>query len=113
MLIFRNSPNAEADFQSLSPEELQANIEKWNQWIAGIAAQGKLGSTEGLLPQGKVLTDGGKVVTDGPYAEGKEIVGGYMVLSASNFDEAVEMARHCPIFADGGLVEVRQVQNFG
>ncbi len=113
MLIFHNSSNMEAAYQDQSPEELQAEIQKWNVWIGGIAAQGKMLGTEGLLPMGKVLSGSAKTITDGPYTEGKEIVGGFMLLNADSFDEAVEHAQGCPIFDANGTVEVRQVQNFG
>ncbi|GAB3902919.1 YciI family protein [Larkinella knui] len=112
MLIFHGQRMDETMFQALSPEDFQAEIEKWNTWIGGIAAQGKLVGTEGLLPEGKVLTGGGKVVTDGPYTEGKEIVGGYMVFNADSFDEAISLAQGCPMFDTGGKVEVRQIQKF-
>jgi hypothetical protein len=112
MLIFHGQQMDEQMFQELSPEDFQAEIEKWNTWIGGIAGQGKLVGTEGLLPAGKVLTEGGKMVTDGPYTEGKEIVGGYMVLTADTFDEAIALSQGCPIFETGGKVEVRQIQKF-
>ncbi|RRB07217.1 YciI family protein [Larkinella rosea] len=113
MLIFHGQQAGEQMFQELSPEDFQAEIEKWNTWIGGIAAQGKLIGTEGLLPEGKVLSNGGTVVTDGPYTEGKEIVGGYMIFTADTFDEAIALSKGCPIFETGGKVEVRQIQNFG
>ncbi|WP_128543761.1 YciI family protein [Larkinella soli] len=113
MLVFHSSNSAELEFNQKSPEQIQAEIEKWNQWIGGIAAQGKLIGTEALLPSGKVMTEGGKVVTDGPYTEGKEIVGGYLVMTAESFDEAVSLAHGCPHFeGPGNSVEVRQIMNF-
>jgi hypothetical protein len=112
MLIFHGPQMDEAAFQDLSPEDFQAEIEKWNIWIGGIAAQGKIIATEALLPAGKMLTNGGKVVTDGPFTEGKEIIGGFMLLTADTFEEAVELAQGCPMFETGGKVEVRQVQKF-
>ena len=42
MLIFRNTKTTEAEFQKLSPEAMQAELDKWGQWIGGIAAQGKM-----------------------------------------------------------------------
>ena len=112
MLIFHGQQADEQAFQEMSPDEVQAVIEKWNQWIGGIAEQGKFIDTNALLPTGKLVTDGGKVVTDGPYTEGKEIVGGYLLLSADNFDEAITLAQGCPYFDTGGKVEVRQIQSF-
>jgi hypothetical protein len=53
-----------------------------------------------------------KIVTDGPYAEGKEIVGGFFVVLARDINEAVELAKDCPDYEFGGVVEVREVQKF-
>jgi hypothetical protein len=51
------------------------------------------------------------VVTDGPYTEIKESVGGYTVVKADSLDEAVELAKGCPILTVGGNVEVREIEN--
>jgi len=68
------------------------------------------GSGEPLLPGGKLLSGTGcKVVTDGPYTEGKEVVGGYLIVNAKDMDEAVSIAKACPDFDLGGTVQVRQV----
>jgi hypothetical protein len=48
------------------------------------------------------------VVTDGPYAEIKEVLAGYMVLRAEDFEEAVSIAKNCPIILMGGNVEIRK-----
>lgn len=48
-------------------------------------------------------------MTDGPYAEGKEIIGGYFHIRASGLDEATEIAKQCPGLALGLTVEVRPV----
>jgi len=94
-----------------TPEDIQAEIKKWQDWIGGIAAQGKFKSTDALGYTGKTLhADGG--ITDGPYAEMKEIVGGYLICQASSIDEALELSRGCPIFDIGGKVEVRDIMIF-
>ncbi len=110
MLIFHNAATL-TEFRP-SPEEMQAEMQKWNQWIAGIAAQGKFVGTEALMPFGKLVKANGSVVTDGPYTEGKEIIGGYSIVSAENLDEAIALAHGCPIFDVNGTVEVRPVVNF-
>ncbi len=112
MLVFRGTTASEADYQDMSPEAMQAELQKWNTWIGGIAAQGKLSGTDALLPNGRTLRGAARVASDGPYTEGKEIVGGYLILSASSLDEAVELAHGCPIFETDGSVEVRQIQVF-
>ena len=112
MLIFYNTMPEEAAFAGLSPEAIQAEIAKWNTWIGGIAAQEKFILTEGLLPTGKTVSGKAQIITDGPFAEAKEIVGGFTLLHATNLDEAVELSKGCPIFEAGGRVEVRPVQAY-
>lgn len=112
MLTFWNGIQTEDAFAALSPEAIQAEIQKWNEWIGGIAAQGKMLMAEGLLPTGKVVSGSTKVVTDGPFTEGKEIVGGFMILEAESEAEAVALSMGCPGLATEGRVEVREVQVF-
>jgi hypothetical protein len=78
MMIFRNDYNP-----SFKPtaEQMQASIKEWQDWMGGIAAQGKFSSTNRLSSEGKTLKPN-KVIVDGPYAEIKEIVGGYLVVKA-------------------------------
>ncbi len=105
MMIFRNDYNP--SFKP-SPEQMQASIKQWQDWIGGIAAQGKFLSTNRLGFEGKTLKPN-HVITDGPYAEVKEIVGGYIIVKATNMDEAMKLAEGCPILNIGGHVEVRNV----
>ena len=108
MMIFRNDKVNE---KQPSPEELQAMLKLWDNWIGGIAAQGKLVGTNALGYQGRTINAVG-VVSDGPYAEVKEHVGGYTMVKADTFEEAVTMADGCPILAQGGTVEIRDVMVF-
>jgi hypothetical protein len=50
---------------------------------------------------------GENLITDGPYADAKEVLGGYFVFEASNLDEALEVAQRVPAVRLGGAVEVR------
>lgn len=50
---------------------------------------------------------GDLLVTDGPFADTKEVLGGYYVLEASDLDEALEFAQRIPAVRLGGAVEVR------
>jgi len=104
-MIFRMSPMG--DYQP-TPSQIQESIKHWQDWIGGIAAQGKFVSTNQLGFTGKTLLPGG-VVTDGPYAEVKEIVGGYIIVKAAAIDEALLLAAGCPVLAMGGNVEVRDI----
>ena len=49
------------------------------------------------------------MIADGPFAECKEAIGRYFLLQLDTFEEAVAIARQCPILACGAQVEVRQV----
>jgi hypothetical protein len=73
---------------------------------------GVLLALDGLQPPAKgarVRRDGGKVsVTDGPFAEAKELVGGYWIIQAKSKEEAVEWASRCPL-GEGDMIEVRQI----
>ena len=93
-----------------SPEEMQKNMQKWFTWIEGLRKSGNYEAGDPLQPGGKLVKGKKKVVTDGPYAEAKDLVGGFLKVTASTLDEAVELSRGCPIFEVDGEVEVRQVQ---
>lgn len=106
LLIYR------ADYAKLpnpSSEEMQARTQKWMNWIAGIAAQGKLVDRGNrLLKNGKVLKDDG-IISDGPFTEIKESIMGYSLVKAVSMEEATELATGCPILSFGGSVEVREI----
>ena len=105
MLIFHGSmPPGER-----SPEEMQAHMSKWMAWIDNLAKAGKYVSGEPLKAGGKMVSGAGKTVTDGPFAEGKEVVGGYFIINAEDMDEAVSISKECPDLEFGASVQVRQV----
>lgn len=106
LLVFRMDYSTQPQ---ASPEEMQATTKRWMDWIGNIAAQNKLADRGNrLVPSGKVLKPG-NVVTDGPYTEIKESIGGYSLIKASSIEEAVELAKGCPILTRGGNVEVREI----
>lgn len=91
-------------------EELQKIMARFKVWMDRMRDDGALLGSNGLAPTGKVLRGPrGASVTDGPYAEGKEIVGGYVLLQADSLDQAVEYARECPGLDHPMAVEVRPV----
>ena len=70
--------------------------------------QNNLVDMGGRLGGGKVVTSRG--ATDGPYAEAKEVIGGYMIVSAESLEAAIEVARQCPgVVMPGSSVEVREI----
>jgi len=81
---------------------------KWQRWLGGLEKEKRLVTGQRLTPGGRVLTSAKKEAIDGPYSEGKEVIGGYQMIKAKSLDDAVELARGCPIFDLGGSVEVRE-----
>lgn len=105
MFLFRGIPGA----GNPSPEQMQANMQKWMGWIENLRAANLYLGGEPLTPAGKVVKGTQPIVTDGPFAESKEIIGGYFIIKAASLEEAAELAKGCPDFAIGGSVEVREI----
>lgn len=110
MLVFRNPVSNQETFANQSPEQMQAEMALWNNWMGKLAEQNKLIGGEPLHPEGKVLHGIKKKVTDGPFIEGKDIVGGYVLIKAESLDEAVALSKDCPqLNSDDGTVEIREI----
>ncbi len=107
MLSFRMPAEAMAFMQHLTPEQIEASIGQWQGWIMALASTGNFVSTEQLQPSGRVLTGPEAIVTDGPFMEVKEVLGGYIIVTATDLDQASEFAKGCPILPIGGSVEIR------
>jgi len=108
LYIFRGG----ADWLQMSPEEMQRNMDAWFAWMGDLREKGHFKAGEPLQDGGKVLRGKkGESITDGPYAEGKEEVGGYLLVTARDLDHATELAKGCPIFQNNGSVEVRPIQD--
>ena len=106
MFIFRGpSPND----LNWTPEHFQENMQKWFNWIGELSAKGHYVSGNPLLPEGKMVKGKKPVATDGPFAEGKELLGGYIVIKAESLAHATELAFGFPDFDNNGSVEVREV----
>jgi hypothetical protein len=94
-----------------SPEQAQAILQKWMAWMKELGEQGHLNDRgHPLEPTGKVISGQQKRVTDGPFAETKDLVGGYTLIEARDLAQAAELSRGCPILELGGAVEVRPVR---
>ena len=104
VLLFRG------DEPSDSPTEMQKQMQRWGEWMATLRAQGAFKGGQPLERGGQVVTRQ-KAISDGPYAEAKDLVGGYMLIEAKDQAHACEVAKGCPIFLSGGFVEVRPVMN--
>jgi len=94
-----------------SPEEMQKNMEQWMTWIGTMREAGIYKGGDPLEAEARTIAGADGVVTDGPFAEAKEVVGGYILISVKDMEAATEHARGCPIYADGGRVEIRPIMH--
>lgn len=115
MLVSHDSAELPEGFE-ITPELIQGIIQKYNDWIAKIQQSGHLVSLNKLKDNdfGRHLTGSGdkQVVTDGPYPETKEVIGGYWIITAKDYDEAVAVSRDCPTLEFGGRIEIREVDEY-
>lgn len=106
MLLFRGTDWT----KGLSPEQIQQFMGRFKAWFEGLQAQGKVVAGQPLEREGKVVSGkNGRIVADGPFAESKEAIGGYFLLSVGSMDEAVAIAKGCPGLELGAVVEVRPI----
>jgi hypothetical protein len=93
---------------ALSTQQMAAMTADYVGW----RAEGRLKSGEKLTNDGGkvLLSEAGRiVVTDGPYAESKELLGGFYVIAATDYAEACRIAEACPHLKYGGRIELRQI----
>ena len=109
LLLYRSTNEAHQAVMG-SPEKARESMAKWRVWFDDMTAKGQLRNM-GLPLQrtGRVVRGPQTSVTDGPYAETKEVVGGFSIIEARDAMHAAEIASACPIVALGGSVEVRPV----
>ncbi len=89
-----------------SPAQMQEMYAKFNDWRERF--QEHLVDLGGKLGDGALVT--AEPAADGPFVEVKELVGGYMIVSADSLDAAIEVARACPgLVRPGSGVEVIEI----
>ena len=113
LLLLHDAPDT---YSKLSPEEMQRVIEKYVAWGDRLRKAGVLQGGEKLADEpGKIMRarNGEIRLTDGPYCETKEVLGGYYIVSAPDYQKAVDLARDCPHFEFGGTIEVREIDTMG
>ena len=91
-------------------KEVREYLQSWITWQQGLAQKGILVGGDPLQTTGKQVNGKNKVVTDGPVIEDKVMVGGYLIVNAKDINDAVAIAKGCPIFKENGKVEVRPLQ---
>jgi hypothetical protein len=112
MLIINEPPGA---WERLSSEERQRKTQLYQGWVEKFRSSGRYVSGEKLGAEGGKLIhlqNGRPTVVDGPYVETKEVLGGYFLFRAANYDEAIELIRDCPMLK-AGSVALRQTDPAG
>lgn len=104
LLLFRGG-----DWDQVSPEELQQVMGRFMAWVNKLTEEGIVKAAQPLELEGKTVSGKNRTVADGPFAESKEAVGGYFLVSLPDFDAAVELAKDHPLLEYGLTVEVRPI----
>ena len=97
MLMLHQAPNYNMD---LPRERMMEMTQRYMAWAGELRQKGKMVGGEKLSASGGRhirMKDGKPVASDGPYAEAKDVIGGYFVLEAKDLAEAEAIARDCPI----------------
>ena len=94
----------------LSPDEMQEIVTRHREWARRLKESGAYVTSDLLAKDGRTLRRPEKrlQVSDGPYVESKEIIVGYYLVEASDYEHAVELAGECPAIRLGTL-EVREI----
>jgi hypothetical protein len=95
--------------RTLAPDAAQRLMDDVMAWFDDLQQRGLVKGGSPLARTGTILSGTKELHVDGPYAESKEVVGGYLLLAVDDFDEAVAIARACPTLAHGIDIEVRPV----
>jgi hypothetical protein len=93
---------------ALPPAQVQDAIDRFYVWYERLLAAGVIGAGSRLAREGKLVT--AQRVIDGPFAEAKEVVGGYWFIRAASLDEAAAIVAQNPCIACGLAMEVRPLE---
>jgi len=113
MLLLHQAPHYNTD---LPREKMMEMTKRYMAWAEGLRHKGKMVGGEKLTASGGrhiKVKDGKPVASDGPYAEAKDVVGGYFILEAKDLAEAEALTRDCPHFAlaPTNWAEIRPIED--
>ncbi len=107
LLVFRMDITTPED--QPTPEQMEIYMKQWDDWTSGILQKGRLVGGNHLSVEGRVLKPNNEIINS-PYTENKKSIAGYIIICVESFDEAVDIAKACPIlFGDGTSVEIREI----
>lgn len=113
ILLLHENP---ADYAGMSPAELSDIVARYSAWAGELGQAGKLAGGEKLTDDGGrhlSLKAGAPVAVDGPYAEAKDVIGGYFVINALDDAEAQSISQTCPHLRGGNWIEIRRIEKLG
>jgi hypothetical protein len=104
LVMLRHVPGKQEPPTPAQMKDMHAAFTAWQtRFASNIADMGGR-----LRPEGRVLS--GSQVMDGPFAETKEVVAGFMMISADSYEQAIEVTRQCPgVMRPGSSVEIREI----
>ena len=109
MYLFRRDPSVQ---RTMSAEQMQQTMKKWMDWKDHLERNGHIRQFgERMEETGKVVRGKAKTVTDGPYVEVKDSIAGSVLIEAKDMDQAIELARGCPVLDIDGSVEIRPIMS--
>jgi hypothetical protein len=113
MLLLHQVPNYNAD---LPREKMLEMTKRYMAWADALRQKGRMVGGEKLAAGGVRhirVKDGKPVASDGPYAEAKDVIGGYFVIEARDAAEAETIARDCPhlVLSGTNWVEIRPIDD--
>jgi hypothetical protein len=96
---------------TMTPDQKQKHRENWVAWFKELSAKGLIKDPgHPLEPGGSIVKGKQKTVHDGPFAEAKDVIGGFTLIEARDLAHATEIAKGCPVLEVGGAVEIRPIE---
>jgi hypothetical protein len=107
LYLIQHKPDA---YAGLSPSAMQDILTRYRRWVAQLKESGAYLASERLANDGRTLRkeQDRLRVSDGPYVESKELVAGFYLVEARDYEHAVELAHDCPAL-DRSIIEIRQL----
>ena len=104
LLLFRGG----LDPENMTPEQMKTTMNNWMTWMKALKQRKEMTGGQPLEDGGKVLS-GPKGAKVAPFRDSPDAIGGYLLIKAKNLAAATKIAKGCPIFNNGGTVELRAI----
>ena len=105
LLLMRGGDARMADLNEAQTTE---HMQKWGAYMERLAKKGTLTGGQPLTQEGRLVTSDA-VSENVVLSDKKEAIGGYLMIKAENYNQAIEIAKGCPIFEHNGNIEIREV----